>query len=440
LINAMLLRRDLASARRLLANVLRSWRNRRAVAKRAPRQPKPPAGSIKIGVYFADSTVNMYQIQQWYAPLAELASRWPVAIIARSPGTVLRLWDEAPVPSVYVRTVVDLEEFIGSQNLRMVFYVNQNARNFPMFRYGRMWHVFINHGESEKVYMTSNQFKAYDYSFVAGQAALDRLADNLWDFDLAKRAIAIGRPQADHMAGFAPYPAHDRTVVLYSPTWEGDAASARYGSILSHGRALTDALLASNRHKLIYRPHPRSGVLDPAYRAANERIIRAIARANGADPNSHHVYDDGIELGWQLAAADVAITDISAMIYDRLATGKPLIVTRPVSLEAEIDERGYLAACEWLDAEASADILASIDRVRLDTQALARLQFWAQHHFGDTRAGAATARFHAAVETLTAEWERHSAMHSTDDRASAGAAFEHDGDETDDEDALPEGY
>ena len=33
------------------------------------------------------------------------------------------------------------------------------------------------------------------------------------------------------------------------------------------------------------------------------------------------MYDDGPQLGWQLADADVAITDISAMVYDRLAVG-----------------------------------------------------------------------------------------------------------------------
>ena len=91
------------------------------------------------------------------------------------------------------------------QDIRIVFYVNQNAKNFQMFRYGRMWHVFINHGESDKMYMTTNQFKAYDYSLVAGDAALDRLREKLWDFDLAKKVIAIGRPQADHLQGEPPY-------------------------------------------------------------------------------------------------------------------------------------------------------------------------------------------------------------------------------------------
>jgi len=431
--DGMPLRRDLATARKLITNIVRSLRNRRAVARLAPRHPQPAAGSIQIAVYFADTTENLYQIQQWYAPLAELATRWPVAIVARSPGTVLKLWDEAPVPSVYARTIAELEAFISGQDLRIVFYVNQNLRNFQMFRYGRMWHVFVNHGESDKMYMTSNQFKAYDYSFVAGQAALDRLGRKLWDFDVVKKAIAIGRPQTDHIAGSVPYAVDARTVVLYTPTWEGDRPAAAYGSIVSHGRALTDALLASDRHRLIYRPHPRSGVVDPTYRAANASIIRAIARANAVDPSARHIYDGGAELGWQLAAADVAISDISAMIYDRLATGKPLIVTRPSSPAAVIETRGYLAACEWLDSAASADVLTILDNVQHDTQSLTRLKFWAEHHFGDTSPGAATARFHTAVETLMAQWERHAALHGQEERRGESDGFDDD----EDEDALP---
>src|SRR5690606_9652308 len=139
-----------------------------------------------------------------------------------------------------------------------------------MFRYGRMWHVFINHGESDKMYMTTNQFKAYDYSFIAGRAAYDRLRQKLWNFDVDNRTIQIGRPQADHFVGELPYTPDDRVVVLYSPTWEGDRAAAAYGSVASHGVALSSALLADPRFRFIYRPHPRSGVIDPEFKRANE--------------------------------------------------------------------------------------------------------------------------------------------------------------------------
>ena len=424
---------DIRTARNVLRGILRSRRTRAQVARREPDQKRPAPGTIKIAVYFADSKVNLYQIRQWYAPLAEISQTWPVAIISRSPSAVLELWNESPVPALYLRRVTDLEEFVHTQDARIVFYVNQNAKNFQMFRYGRMWHVFINHGESDKMYMTTNQFKAYDFSFVAGDAAIDRLSHKLWDFDLATRAIAIGRPQADHFAGELPYTADDRTVVLYAPTWEGDRDAAAYGSIASHGVTLVRALLATGRHRVIYRPHPRSGVVDSEYGAANRAIIDAIARANAADPAAQHIFDDGPSLGWQLAAADVAITDISAMVYDRLATGKPLIVTRPVSASAEVDETGYLGACEWLTADAAGEIVAIADAVQFDAEAQKRLKFWVERHFGDTTPGVATARFHEAIERLMALWEVNARIHEGDSVGSEGDPFDDD----DDEDALP---
>ena len=376
--------------------------------------------------------MNLYQVRQWYAPLAELASTWPVAIISRAPSTVLNLWAEAPVPALYLRSVADLEHFVLDQDIRIVFYVNQNSRNFQMFRYGRMWHVFINHGESDKMYMTTNQFKAYDYSFVAGDAAVERLSHKLWNFDFRRRAIKIGRPQADHLGGILPYTPDDRTVVLYAPTWEGDRAAAAYGSIASHGVALAVSLLASPKHRFIYRPHPRSGVADPEYKAANQTIIAAIAKANAADPTAQHVFDDGNELGWQLAAADVAITDISAMVYDRLATGKPLLVTRPVAAAAEVDETGYLGACEWFEAPDASDVITIAERVQFDVEAQDRLRFWVERHFGDTTPGEATRRFRAAISKLMKKWDKHDRLHADDVWGSEGDPFDDE-----DEDAAP---
>jgi hypothetical protein len=426
---------DVRSARNVIRNILRSRANRRAVERLEPSHPAPESGTIEVAVYFADTRMNLYQIRQWYAPLAEIAKHWPVAIIARSPSSTLALWDEAPVPTVYLRRVSELEEFVHEQPIKVVLYVNQNAKNFQMFRYGRMWHVFINHGESDKMYMTTNQFKAYDYALVAGDAALDRLRRKLWDFDLDRKAIPIGRPQADHFSGELPYPSDERIVVLYAPTWEGDRAAAAYGSIASHGVALSRAILASPAHRLVYRPHPRSGVLDPDYRAANEQIIAAIAAANTKDPSAHHVFDDGPDLGWQLAAADVAITDISAMVYDRLATGRPIIVTRPTSPAAEVDETGFLGATQWLTADAAPNVLAEVDRAIADPEALATLRHWSQRHFGDTTPGAATRRFHEAMARLLAEWERHAAIHRGDRLLSESDPL----DDSDDEEFVPSG-
>ncbi len=423
---------DAQAGVRLIRKAFVQRRARAELAERLAQAPELEPGKYKIAVYFADSRVNMYQIRQWYKPLVELSKTWPVVILSRSPVGASVLLDESPLPVAYVRTVLDLEDTIARQDIRIVFYVNQNTRNFQMMRYGRRWHVFINHGESDKMYMTTNQFKAYDYALVAGDAAVARLSKVLWDYDLDKRAIKIGRPQADFYSGELPYTPDERTVVLYAPTWEGDRAAAAYGSIASHGVDLAEAILATGRHRLIYRPHPRSGVVDEEYGAANQRIIKAIEAANAADPSAHHVYDDGPELGWQLSAADVAIVDISAMVYDRLAAGKPLLITHPVHPEAEIDRGGYLSACEWLYQQDAARIVSILDDLAHDQAAAQRLEYWVHHYFGDITPGVTTRRFHAAVQHLMDEWDRFAALHSKDD-----STLEHgDGTDSEDSDAI----
>ena len=415
----------ISDGRKALALVRRAVRGRAAardVRARLGRQGPAPSDYYRVAVYFADGEVNMYQIRQWYRPLEHLARTWPVVVLARNATGARVLLSDGALPVAFVPTVRDLEEYVAGQDIRVVLYVNQNTRNFQMFRYGRRWHVFINHGESDKMYMTTNQFKAYDYAFIAGDAARERLSRVLWDYDLDRRAIDIGRPQADYYAGALPYTPDERTVVLYAPTWEGDRPSAHYGSIRTHGEALVRALLASGSHRLIYRPHPRSGVVDPEYGAANARIIAAIAAANEADATAHHVHDAGPELGWQLAAADVAVVDISAMVYDRLAADKPLMVTRPVDPEALIDTHGYLSEAEWLTADQAPRIVDEAARLQGDPAAVAALEGWVRRYFGDTTPGAATTRFEAAIRLLMERWEHwHGETIDVDDETADAA-------------------
>lgn len=393
---------DVKRARKFAKRVLRG---RKALfGVRALLEERGPLVEQKyrIGVYFGDSDVNIYQMRQWYAPLRELNETHPVLLIARHPAGAQTLMHESGLDVAFAQKISALERLIEQQPLEIILYVNQNQKNFQMMRYGSRWHVFINHGESDKMYMTSNQYKTYDFAFVAGNAARDRLSRALWNYDLDARTFSIGRPQTDHLAGEPPFPNDGKTVVLYAPTWEGDRPAAHYGSVASHGEALVKRLLETGQHRLVYRPHPRSGVLNDEFGAANKRIIEAIAAANRQDPSAQHVYDQSASLGWQLSVPDVAICDISAMVYDRLATGKPLMVTRPVSPDADIDIDGYLGVCEWLTALDCERIDDVLDQVIQDDDAKARNATWSSHYFGDTSQGAPTRRFHEAIETLLA--------------------------------------
>lgn len=352
-----------------------------------------PPDHFETAVYFADSVVNLYQLRQWYDPLKAWNEHSPCVLLCRSINAALALLPESPIPVVYVPRVDDVEQFVSEQRLRMALYVNQNTRNFQMMRTNTMLHVFISHGESDKSYMISGQMKAYDFAFIAGQAAANRLSKALLNYDVDKRAKRIGRPQLDFQAHEVPdLPDDDRIVVFYAPTWEGDRGSMTYGSVQSHGIAMVQALVNSGRHRIIVRPHPRTGVASDEQGAAVERIAGIVARANAADPGAQHVFDQTPTFDWQLEVSDIAITDVSAAVNDWLATGKPLVVTAPAG-QATLPDEGYLATLDMLPADRAGDIVAVLDDVIADDAGARERMRWVEYYFGDTTPGVATQKW-----------------------------------------------
>ena len=370
----------------------------RQVRRELERRGAPAPGTLSIAVHFPDTTTNLYQLREWYAPLAELAAKLPVVVIARSATTARTLLRECPVPVILARSIGDVEVLLRSHPIRVVLYVNQNARNFSVMRYREPAHVFICHGESDKDYMASNQLKAYDTTLIAGPAAAARLT-RIVDFDVERRTLQIGRPQIDVVHAAPPLPDDGRVVVLYAPTWEGDRPSMCYSSVVSHGHDMVAALLADDRYRVVVRPHPRTGGTDLDTRSALRRIRRLIRSANRADPAAGHLWDTASGFGWQLAACDVCITDISAVAYDWLATGKPLLVTQPSSPEAIVDRSGLIGALDLIRADEASE-------VALRTAALiaegggSGLAATAAHYFGDLTPGASMRRFTDAVATI----------------------------------------
>ena len=400
-----------SDAQKALALVRRAVASRSAVqqrpAHRSTALPPHPPHHYRVAVYFADGAVNMYQMRQWYKPLAELAKTWPVVVLSRvATGAQALLAEDAP-PVAFVPTVRDVEAFIADQDIRVVLYVNQNTRNFQMFRYGRRWHVFINHGESDKMYMTTNQYKAYDYAFVAGQAARERLGRVLWDYDIDRRTIEIGRPQADHYSGDAAVHArraHGRALRARpgraTARRRTTARSSRHGEALVPGAArhrhaprhLPPASAQRSREPRVRRRQPadhRRARGSQRRRSAGAPRVRrrpgaGLAARGGGCRDRRHL-GDGLRPARrrQAAAGDAA----------RSTPRRPS--TR----------NGYLQACEWLDAASAPSIVGEVARVLGDEAATARLAHWVTHYFGDTSPGAATAKFHAAIERLMAEWE-----------------------------------
>lgn len=378
----------------------------RTVRARLARRGPLPA-PVEAVLYFADLPVNLYQLRQWYEPMRQLGERHPVAVVARSPITAKVLLDECPLPVEYVPSMEALEPWLARQRVGAFFYVNQNAANFSAMRMTEPAHVFVSHGESDKAYMASNQLRAYDWTFVAGPAAVRRIEAAVYDLD-PQRLVEIGRPQVDVDWPGPELPRDDRTTVLYAPTWEGDRPSMSYSSLLSHGEALVASLLGTGRHRVVYRPHPRTGVQDSRYRRAHRAVVAAI---KAADPAAAHVVDTGRDFGWQVRAADVCVCDVSAVAFDWLASGKPIVLTKPVAPTAVLGSEGLAARAPLLTAAEAPQAAELVDRVRSTPDAgMAELT---RDHFGDTTPGASMGRFlRAASQVIERRQEAQARRHA----------------------------
>jgi hypothetical protein len=349
----------------------------------------PNAG---VAVFFATGPENFYQFEQWRLPLEHLAQQRPVFVIVDRPDTGDLVLRTSSLPVAFARGSGALEELVDDRDVRVVLYLNQIEANFRMLRFASPVHIQIGHGESDKGGSVSNQHKAYDLTFVGGDAGRDRLDRALRGFDATQRTLEVGRPQLDYSYPGAPaWPRDSGMRVWYAPTWEGDRPSIAYGSLASHGVAIIEALVADPSIRIIYRPHSRTGYASRQHRDA-DRTIRSLLAKSG---DRHLVDRDGY--GWQWDFADACITDISAVAYDWLATGKPLVITEPAPSAYRPPSR-LLDTLPLLGAHEVAEVVARIFALQGDPVAREQLRDLAYHYFGDVSAQQSTKRFEDAIE------------------------------------------
>src|SRR5699024_1105989 len=201
-----------------------------------------------------------------------------------------------------------LDAIILRSDTKLVLYVNYNPLNTAALRSRSAIHVSLLHGDSDKVVSVSNQIKAYDYSFVAGQAAIDRLERYTTLFDAPARCIPVGRPSLDTDRAEAPARTDERPTVLYAPTWEGGQASSAYSSLATHGPAAVRSLLEAGL-RVIYRPHPLTGVRVPALGEADGALRELLVEAGGLVSTDRPLAQD-------FADADLILCDVSAVTGD----------------------------------------------------------------------------------------------------------------------------
>ncbi|MCX6395175.1 MAG: CDP-glycerol glycerophosphotransferase family protein [Propionibacteriales bacterium] len=356
----------------------------------------------EILAYFADDATRAYQLIQWLPVLERLDETRPVAIVSREPETAALIRSRTFLPVHEAVDFPDLIALYADLDAKVVLYCNNGMRNFQSLLNNKMLHVHINHGESDKQSMVSNNAKAYDRVFVAGEAAVLRHSLGLIGFDTDK-LVRVGRPQLD----LRPEPVldpSDRRTVLYAPTWSGDAEYNDYTSVDVFGPEIVEQVLAVPNVRLVYKPHPKvTTSLLPAIQVNHATILRLIAEATAHDPAAGHRAICRGDILAVFPGCDAMITDVSSVGLDwlYLQTDKPLLITDryddPERLRTEVPVSRCADTVDSTNLEELRSLL--VDRLEHDQHRIARAAM-RHHYFDDLGVGDSTRQFIAEVDDL----------------------------------------
>ncbi|WP_261800733.1 CDP-glycerol glycerophosphotransferase family protein [Streptomyces sp. PBH53] len=234
-------------------------------------------------LYFSGSKDSAYQVNMWLETMEQLDTR-PLIILRER--VILNNLAPTTVPVICVPGGVHLMN-LDLSTVRVALYAANVGKNIHLLRVPTMKHVFIGHGDSDKLASVNPYSKVYDEVWTAGRAGRDRyaIADvGVRDDDI----VEVGRPQLAPIQTWQGTPEGRIPTVLYAPTWEGWDGNPGNTSIVLAGENIVTKLIAADPPvRVLYKPHPFTGTVSKDAKAAHQRITALVEKAaaeRAADP------------------------------------------------------------------------------------------------------------------------------------------------------------
>ncbi|MEV1043546.1 hypothetical protein [Streptomyces sp. NPDC049916] len=271
-----------------------------------------------VVLYFSGSNESAYQGNMWLETMARVEGR-PL-IIMRERGLVPQL-AESSVPVICVPAGTHLMN-LDLSTVRVCLYPANVGKNIHILRVPTMKHVFIGHGDSDKLASVNPFSKVYDEVWTAGRAGRDRyaLADvGVRDEDI----VEVGRPQLEPIESWTGAVRNPVPTVLYAPTWEGWDDNPGNTSLLLAGENIVRRLLGADRPvRIIYKPHPFTGIRSAKAKAVNARIRTMLEKAAAERAAEPRWAKEAASSAAGRAAAQAEMARIEARIARLAATGR----------------------------------------------------------------------------------------------------------------------
>ncbi|WP_105974474.1 hypothetical protein [Streptomyces geranii] len=305
-------------------------------------------------LYFSGSKDSAYQVNMWLETMEQLETR-PLIVLRER--VILHSLAPTTVPVICVPGGIHLMN-LDLRTVRVALYAANVGKNIHLLRVPTMKHVFIGHGDSDKIASVNPFSKAYDEVWVAGRAGRDRyaIADvGVRDEDI----VEVGRPQLAPIRRAEGGPEGPRggaavehcPTVLYAPTWEGWDDDPGNTSLLLAGENIVRALVSAEPPvRVLYKPHPFTGTRSEEAGAAHARItalVESAAAERAADPRFQGDGDERARAGADLARVEARLAELTGPGGEK---GDEAEATRDGVVDLERHEEIARLRTEWNDA------------------------------------------------------------------------------------------
>ncbi|MFJ4786295.1 hypothetical protein [Streptomyces sp. NPDC088794] len=297
-------------------------------------------------LYFSGSKDSTYQVNMWLETMEELDSK-PLIILRER--VILQSLAPTTVPVICVPGGVHLMN-MDLNTVRVALYAANVGKNIHLLRVPTMKHVFIGHGDSDKLASVNPFSKVYDEVWTAGRAGRDRyaIADvGVRDEDI----VEVGRPQ------LAPIETRQGAVdgriptILYAPTWEGWDGDPGNTSLVLAGENIVKKLIKADPPvRVLYKPHPFTGTVSAAAGAAHRRITALVEKAALERTTDSRFTADTAEQDTakaDLVRIEARIAELSGTVGEK---GDEAEATRDGVVDVERHAEVARLRAEWNDA------------------------------------------------------------------------------------------
>ncbi|MEU3886010.1 hypothetical protein [Streptomyces sp. NPDC029041] len=297
-------------------------------------------------LYFSGSRDSAYQVNMWLDTMEKLESK-PLIILRER--AILNNLAPTTVPVICVPGGVHLMN-MDLSTVRVALYAANVGKNIHMLRVPTIKHVFIGHGDSDKLASVNPYSKVYDEVWTAGRAGRDRyaIADvGVRDDDI----VEVGRPQLAPIQTWQGVPEGRIPTVLYAPTWEGWDGNPGNTSVVLAGENIVKKLVAADPPvRVLYKPHPFTGNVSKEAGAAHKRITALVQKAAAERAiNSRFIADTAAQAQAkaELDRIQARLAQLSGSGGDR---GDEAVATRDGLVDVARHEEVARLRAQWNDA------------------------------------------------------------------------------------------